>query len=96
MSAFNQVPSLDDRLPFLHHFIIELVEDYRSGKINSWDEIDKAVKVFFTSERMKEMEEIVRSHSKEKGIMPMHFAPQLPRREYYPSSDFLLHLNTIC
>src|SRR5687767_4955621 len=59
MSVFNQVPSFDDRLPFLHHFIIELVENYQSGKIDSWDELDKAVKIFFPSERMKEMEKIV-------------------------------------
>ena len=59
MSAFNQVPSFDDRLPFLNHFIIELVENYQSGKIDSWDELDIAVKAYFTSERMKGMEKIV-------------------------------------
>ena len=59
MSAFNQVPSFDDYLPFLNHFIIELVENYQSGKINSWDKLDNVVKAFFTSERMKEMEAIV-------------------------------------
>ena len=59
MNAFNQVPSFDDCVPFLNHFILGLVENYQSGKINSWDGLDKTVKVFFTSECMKEMEEIV-------------------------------------
>ena len=64
MNAFNQVPSFDDRLRFLNHFILVLVENYQSGKINSWDELDKAVKAFFTSKRMKEMEIIVPSWHK--------------------------------
>lgn len=59
MSASNQVPSFDDRLPFLNHFILELVENYQAEKIKSWDELDKAVKAFFTFERMKEMQTTV-------------------------------------
>lgn len=59
MSAFNQVPSFDDRLAFLNHFIIEMAENYQSGKINSWEKLDIAVKAFFTSARMHEMENLV-------------------------------------
>ncbi|HMD81904.1 MAG TPA: hypothetical protein VKE92_11380, partial [Anaerolineales bacterium] len=59
MSASNQVPSFDDRLPFLNHFVLELVENYQAEKIKSWDDLDKAVKAFFRFERMKEMETIV-------------------------------------
>ena len=59
MTAPLQVPSLDDRISFLDQFILGLVQDYRSGKINSWAELDKIVKVFFTSERRKEMEAIL-------------------------------------
>lgn len=59
MSASNQVPSFDDRLPFLNHFVLELVENYQAEKIKSWDDLDKAVKAFFRFERMREMETIV-------------------------------------
>jgi hypothetical protein len=59
MSSFNQVPSFDDCVPFLNHFILGLVENYRSGKIDSWEELDRSVKAFFTSERMKDLEAIV-------------------------------------
>lgn len=59
MNTSTQVPSFDARIPFLNQFVLGLVENYRSGEINSWDELDKIVKGFFTSERMKEMEAIL-------------------------------------
>jgi len=52
-------PTLDERLPHLDQFICELVEMYRTGKINSWDTLDEKVKMFFTPERMEQMEAIV-------------------------------------
>ena len=59
MTASKQIPSFDECIPFLNHFIFELVESYKSGTITSWEELDRIVKAFFTSEHMKEMECIV-------------------------------------
>lgn len=59
MTAPIQIPSFDARIPFLDQFVLELVGNYQSGKINSWDELDNAVKGFFTIKRMQEMEGIV-------------------------------------
>jgi len=52
-------PVFDQCLPFLNRFILELVEGYREGKINSWDALDEKVKSFFTPERMDQMETLV-------------------------------------
>jgi len=52
-------PSFDKRLPFLNQFVLELVDDYHAGKINSWDELDEKVKRFFTPERMEQTEALV-------------------------------------
>jgi hypothetical protein len=59
MSTNNPFPSFDERLSFLNDFIIELVEAYQAGKIDSWSKLDRKVKRFFTSERTKKMEELV-------------------------------------
>jgi hypothetical protein len=59
MNISKQLPSFEDYFPLLNRFILGLVENYRSGKINSWDELDKMVKAYFTSERIREMEAIV-------------------------------------
>jgi hypothetical protein len=52
-------PAFDDRLPFLNQFILELVDAYQAGKINTWDTLDKNVKKFFTAERMEQTESVV-------------------------------------
>jgi len=59
MSAALNFPSVDERLDFLNQFILELIETYHAGKLNSWDELDEKVKGFFTLERMAEMETLV-------------------------------------
>jgi hypothetical protein len=59
MNASQSFPSFEEHLPFLDQFIPELVEAYHTEKINSWDELDKEVKAFFTSERMEQMETLV-------------------------------------
>jgi hypothetical protein len=52
-------PAFAECLPFLDQFILELVVEYHAGKINLWDDLDKKVKAFFSSERMDEMETLV-------------------------------------
>jgi len=54
-----QFPDFDEQLPFLDQFIIELVNAYRSGRLNSWDKLDEKVKAFFTPERMEQTEALV-------------------------------------
>jgi len=57
-------PSFDERLPFLNNFILDLVNDYDAGIINSWEALDEKVKAIFTSERMDEIETFVPSWKK--------------------------------
>lgn len=59
MNAPLSFPSFEEKMPFLDQFILELVEAYHTVKINSWDELDREVKTFFTSERMQQMEALV-------------------------------------
>lgn len=59
MSASQTFPSFEEHLPFLDQFILEMVEEYHVEKIVSWDELNKEVKAFFTSERMAEIEALV-------------------------------------
>ena len=76
MNPSAPVPSFDDRLPFLNHFILELVENYQAEKIKSWDELDKSVKAFFTTEQTEQLEAIVpgwhKMASYEDGITLVH------------------------
>ena len=59
MNAALTFPSFEEKLPFLDQFILELVEAYHTEKINSWEELDKEVKVFFTPEHMTKIEALV-------------------------------------
>jgi len=59
MDTALEFPSFDDHLPGLNQFILSLVEDYNAGKIKSWDDLEERVSVFFTPERMEQMESIV-------------------------------------
>ena len=52
-------PIFDEQLMFLNQFILELVDEYHAGKINSWDALDEKVKTFFTAERMEEIDTLV-------------------------------------
>ena len=58
MNASNEFPSFNVLLPDLNKFILELVEDYYAGKINSWEELEEKVNIFFTSEQMGRMESV--------------------------------------
>jgi hypothetical protein len=58
MDTTPEFPSFDDHLPDLNQFILELVEAYRAGKVDSWDELETRVKSFFTPERMDETESV--------------------------------------
>lgn len=53
------VPNFDEQLSFLNQFVLELVEDYDAGRLNSWEGLDEKVKAFFTPERMDQTEALV-------------------------------------
>jgi hypothetical protein len=59
MDATLEFPSFDECLPGLDQFILELVSQYNAGKIKSWDELEESVSIFFTPERMVEVETVV-------------------------------------
>lgn len=52
-------PIFDEKLSFLNLFLIDLVNEYRMGKIDSWEVLDEKVKSFFTTERLKQTEALV-------------------------------------
>jgi hypothetical protein len=58
MNASRGFPSFDVLLPEFNQFILKLVEDYHAGKINSWEELEEKVNVFFTPEQMDQMETV--------------------------------------
>lgn len=76
MSALISFPSFDAALPFLHQFVLELVEAYRAGEVDSWNTLQRKVKTFFTPARMKQMEAIVPSWHKmasyQEGVTLVH------------------------
>lgn len=57
MNQIMEFPVFDVRYSDLNYFILELEAAYRSGKINSWGELEEKVNFFFTPEKMAQMEE---------------------------------------
>jgi hypothetical protein len=56
MDTDTNFPSFDVEFKELNQFILLLVDEYNSGKIKSWDDLDKKVKAFYTPERMDAIE----------------------------------------
>lgn len=59
MNEQQKFPSFDDLLPDLNQFILYLVDEYRAGKINKWEDLEEKVIPFFTPERMDQTAGIV-------------------------------------
>jgi len=55
----NHFPSFDSKLESLNQFILQLVEEYQRGNVTTWDDVEKRVNDFFTTEQMDEIEKIV-------------------------------------
>jgi hypothetical protein len=53
------VPNFDQQFASLNQFILELVEQQRLQKISSWRDLEQRVNIFFTSQKMDEMEALV-------------------------------------
>lgn len=49
-------PTFDDNLPFLNQFFLKLVEEYRSGSLSSWEELENQCHQFYTPEIMDAIE----------------------------------------
>jgi len=56
MDTATNFPSFDVEFKELNQFILMLVDEYTSGKIKSWSDLDKKVKAFYTPERMDAIE----------------------------------------
>ena len=54
MISPNQFPRFDERLPYLDQFVLELVDEFKEGKLNSWDDLDELVNAFFTTGMMEQ------------------------------------------
>jgi hypothetical protein len=59
MNTSEIFPGFDDGFPNLNQFILELVEDYKEGKIKSWDDLEEKVNTYFTPLWMEQMESMV-------------------------------------
>lgn len=76
MNVSHEFPSFDVLLPDFNKFILELVEDYHAGKINSWKKLEEKVNSFFTPEQMDQMESVApgwwKMASYSRGITLVH------------------------
>ncbi|MEY2816828.1 MAG: hypothetical protein RL275_291 [Chloroflexota bacterium] len=52
MKPFSNFPSFDIAFPELNEFIHELVQEYKTGNLNSWDELDKRTHRFYSLDMM--------------------------------------------
>lgn len=52
-------PFFDEIFSSLNLFLLDLVNEYRMGKLDSWDVLDEKVKSFFTAERLNQTETLV-------------------------------------
>ncbi len=58
MDTQQSFPQFDVKCKELNQFILRLVEEFKKGKIQSWEILDERVKSFFTDTRMDLMESI--------------------------------------
>src|SRR5262245_56528583 len=56
MNSSTEFPSFDAHFSDLNQFILKLVEAYKARKIESWNDLEERVNLFFTPEKMEEME----------------------------------------
>jgi hypothetical protein len=59
MNTTEVFPVFDDCFSNLNQFILELVQAYEMGKINSWDDLEEKAHTYFTLERIEHMESVV-------------------------------------
>ncbi len=59
MISPDYFPSFDSQLPDLNQFVLKLVEIYKAGDLETWDDLEERVGIFFTTERMEAVESVV-------------------------------------
>ena len=59
MNASQGLPVFDDCFPELNQFILNLVQAYEDGSLNSWQDMEGRVNANFTPQRMEQMESMV-------------------------------------
>ena len=59
MKAFQDFPSFNILLADFDQFVLNLVEEYKADKINSWEDLEEKVYVFFTPEKMDQSSSII-------------------------------------
>jgi hypothetical protein len=76
MENNQEIPSFDNRFSELNLFIHKLVELYRAGNINTWDDLERQVMDFFDPLRMEQMDSLVlgwqRMSSYSDGVTLVH------------------------
>ena len=56
MISNTSFPSIESHLPEMMDFVCYLAQEYQSGKIDSWQLMSEKVRIFFTPDRMEEIE----------------------------------------
>lgn len=59
MQHYQEIPSFDDQFSDLRLFLLNLVDSYNMGKINTWNNLETSVNEFFTPEWIDEMDQRV-------------------------------------
>jgi hypothetical protein len=59
MNTIGTFPAFDDCFPELNEFILELVKEFEVEKISSWDDLNHRVNVYFTPERLDQIDSMV-------------------------------------
>ena len=59
MNDTQVFPAFDNTFSGLNQFILGLAKTYKAGKIRTWGDLEQIVNIYFTAERMQEMESLV-------------------------------------
>jgi hypothetical protein len=59
MNTTQTFPSFNDCFPELNRFLQGLVQSFEAGRLRSWEGLEEKVKVFFTPQRMEQMESLL-------------------------------------
>jgi len=58
MNIHQKFPRFEIHLSELNKFILDLITEYNAGKIKAWDDLEEEVHIYFSPEKMEEIEAI--------------------------------------
>ena len=58
MNTAQTFPTFDDCFPELNEFILDLVQAFQAGRLESWDDLKEKADAFFTPQKMEEIESL--------------------------------------